>query len=131
MFLFFGSPVRESIALSCINPLTNPSCLIAYASSLRLSPSSASLALALLNGTSVIGRISLGMLSDRFSPWLLASSTLLCTALTVFILWGLLSYTFAGIIVYGIAYGFLASGYQSLWTAFVRPIASESNSIFP
>lgn len=99
---------------------------LAYATSLQLSSSSASLALALLNGASIVGRLGLGILSDRFSPWLLASTTLLCTAFSIFVLWGVLSYTFAGVIVYGIVYGSLASGYSSLWTGFVRPIASKS-----
>lgn len=84
------------------------------------------MALAFLNGGSIAGRIGLGMLSDRFSPWLLASVTLFCTGFSIFVLWGVLSYTFAGIIIYGITYGFLASGWSSLWISFVKPIASKS-----
>ncbi|KAI0801937.1 major facilitator superfamily domain-containing protein [Irpex lacteus] len=103
--------------------------LPAYASSLQLSSSSASLALAFLNGASVVGRLSLGVLSDRFSPWMLATTTLFCTALSVFILWGILSYTFAGLIAYGIVYGCLATGYSSLWTGFVKPIAKDDPTL--
>ncbi|KAI0086445.1 MFS general substrate transporter [Irpex rosettiformis] len=99
--------------------------LSAYASSLHLSSNSASLALAFLNGASVVGRLSMGILSDRFNPWMLASVTLLSTAFSVFVLWGVLSYTFTGIVIYGIAYGCLAGGYSSLWTGFVRPIAKD------
>lgn len=95
---------------------------------MRLSSSSSSLALAFLNGGSIAGRVGLGMLTDHFDPWLLGSATLLCTGFAVFILWGVLSDTFAGIIVYGITYGILASGWSSLWTGFVKRIASESPS---
>lgn len=97
----------------------------AYASSLQISPSSSSLALSLLNGASVVGRLSLGILSDRVDTWLLAFTTLMSSAIAVFVLWGLLSYSFAGILFYGIAYGCLAGGFTSLWTGFTRPVASE------
>lgn len=60
---------------------------------------------------------------------MLATTTLFCTALSVFILWGILSYTFAGLIAYGIVYGCLATGYSSLWTGFVKPIASTPPSL--
>ncbi|KAI0345863.1 MFS general substrate transporter [Trametopsis cervina] len=103
--------------------------LPAYASSMQLNSSSSSLALALLNGASVVGRLGLGVFSDRFSPWPLATSMLLCTAFTIFILWGVLSYTFAGIVAYGIAYGCLAGGFSSLWTGFVRPMAKDDPTI--
>jgi hypothetical protein len=116
-------------SLLCLDILTSTNRISrvhsAYAASLRLSPSSSSLSLAFLNGASIVGRLSLGILSDRFSPWLLASTTLLLTAFAVFVLWGVLSYTFAGIVAYGIVYGCLAGGYSSLWTGFVRPIASK------
>ncbi|GJE99307.1 MFS general substrate transporter [Phanerochaete sordida] len=96
-----------------------------YASSLRLSSRDSSLSLALLNAASLVGRMGSGMLSDTVNPWLIASTTLMLTSLSIFILWGVLSYTFAGVLVYGIAYGCLAGGWTSLWASFLRPIAKD------
>ena len=73
----------------------------------------------------MVGRLSMGTLSDRVSPWLLASATLVLTSLATFVLWGLFSYSLAGVLAYGIVFGSLAGGWSSLWTGFVRPIASE------
>ena len=69
------------------------------------------------------------MLSDYISPWLIASTTLMLSSLSIFILWGLLSYTFAGVLAYGIAYGCLAGGWTSLWASFLRPIASKPYTV--
>lgn len=72
----------------------------------------------------MLGRLSMGVLSDKFDAWALALSTLFLTALATFILWGVLSNSFAGLLAFGIAYGVLAGGWSSLWNGFVRPIAS-------
>lgn len=98
----------------------------AYASSLGLGATASSLSLAFLNGASVVGRLSMGTLSDRYSTWLLASGTLVFTSLATYVLWGVLSYALPGVLAYGIIYGCLAGGWTSLWTGFVRPIASTS-----
>lgn len=66
----------------------------------------------------------MGFLVDKFNPWILASATLLMTSLVTFILWGVLSHSFAGLLAFGIVYGTIASGWTSLWTGFVRPLAS-------
>lgn len=63
-------------------------------------------------------------MSDKLDPWLLGLATLCLTALATFILWGVLSSSFAGLMAFGLAYGILAGGWSSLWTAFVQPIAS-------
>ncbi|KIY65741.1 MFS general substrate transporter [Cylindrobasidium torrendii FP15055 ss-10] len=84
------------------------------------------LTVALLNGAAVVGRVSVGYLSDIFEPWTIAVGTLLSTSVATFILWGLLSKTFAGVIAYGIVYGVLASGWTSLWAGFVRPVAKHN-----
>lgn len=44
-------------------------------------------------------------------------------------LWGVLSTSLWGILVYGIAYGTLAGGWSSLWTGFVRPIAKDDPTL--
>lgn len=68
----------------------------------------------------------MGLLSDHFSPWPLATITLSCCSLATFILWGVAGYAVAGILVYGTCFGILAGGFSSLYTGFVKPIASES-----
>ncbi|KAJ3490665.1 hypothetical protein NLI96_g1266 [Meripilus lineatus] len=83
----------------------------------------------LLNGASLFGRVAIGILSDKVSPWFLAIGTLLCTSLATFVLWGVLSYSLAGIIAYGVVYGGVASSWSSLYTGFVRPIAKDDPSL--
>ena len=68
----------------------------------------------------------MGILSDHVSPWLLGLMTLAATSLSTFVLWGVAGHTVAGVMVFGVTYGMLAGGWSSLWTGFVRPIASES-----
>ncbi|KAJ3549518.1 hypothetical protein NM688_g5169 [Phlebia brevispora] len=98
-----------------------------YATSLGLSASNSSLALALLNGASMVGRLSMGTLSDRFNVWFLAASTLALTCLSTFILWGVLSYSLAGVLAFGVIYGCAAGGWTSMWTALIRPVSSTFN----
>ncbi|KAH7925578.1 MFS general substrate transporter [Leucogyrophana mollusca] len=100
-----------------------------YATALNLSPTNASLTLALLNGASVVGRLGLGVLSDTMNPSALALCSLLITAISIFVLWGVLSNTFAGLIAFGIVYGMIAGGWTSLWTGFVRPFAKDDPTL--
>ncbi|KAK0462091.1 major facilitator superfamily domain-containing protein [Desarmillaria tabescens] len=81
-----------------------------FAHEINLSSTSSSLAVALLNGASLLSRLSLGYLADRLNPWLLALSTLSSTSIATFILWGLLSRNLAGLLSFGITYGVLAGG---------------------
>ncbi|KAJ4000865.1 MFS general substrate transporter [Lentinula boryana] len=99
-----------------------------FASDLNLSSTTSSVALALLNCGSVIGRLATGYLSDKVNPWLLGFSTLASTSAVTFILWGLLSYNLAGLLSFGVAYGFLAGGWTSSWNGFTKPLsASDPN----
>ncbi|KZT28373.1 hypothetical protein NEOLEDRAFT_1154602 [Neolentinus lepideus HHB14362 ss-1] len=59
------------------------------------------------------------------SPWILASSTLICTSIATFILWGVLLHNLTGLLAYGVAYGTLASRWSSLWSGFIWPIACK------
>ncbi|KII90896.1 hypothetical protein PLICRDRAFT_39502 [Plicaturopsis crispa FD-325 SS-3] len=99
--------------------------LTAFAGDLHASKAKSSLTLSLLNGMSVLGGLSMGLLSDKFSAWLLALSTVLATSLITFVLWGVLSHSFAGLLLFSIVYGALAGGWASLWAGFVRPIAMD------
>ncbi|KAH8114499.1 MFS general substrate transporter [Phellopilus nigrolimitatus] len=100
-----------------------------FASDLNLSDTDASLTLALLNGSSVMSRVGMGVLSDKFNPWILALATTFCTSLATFVLWGVLSRGFPGLLAYGIFYGGLAGGWSSLFTGFVKPVAKDNPSL--
>ncbi|CAE6459568.1 unnamed protein product [Rhizoctonia solani] len=99
-----------------------------FAQDMKMSDSQASLALALLNGSSVISRIALGHLSDTFNPWILTTLTLAATSVATFVLWGALVTTIGSLSVYSILFGALAGGFSSLWTGFVRPIAKDDTT---
>ncbi|KAF7314654.1 hypothetical protein MKEN_00939200 [Mycena kentingensis (nom. inval.)] len=96
-----------------------------FATSLNINASTSAIALALLNGGNIVGRLSMGYLSDRVNPWILALSSLLVTSAATFVLWGVLSSSLAGLLAFGIAYGSVAGGWSSLWTGFIRPLAHD------
>ncbi|PBK97305.1 MFS general substrate transporter [Armillaria gallica] len=100
-----------------------------FAHEMNLSSTSSSLTVALLNGASVLGRLSMGYLSDKFNPWFLGMSTLFSTSLATFILWGVLSQSFAGLLAFGAAYGILAGSWTCLWTGFVSPFAKDDHNV--
>ncbi|KAF9260480.1 MFS general substrate transporter [Marasmius fiardii PR-910] len=96
-----------------------------FASALAITPAKASIIVAMLNTASFVGGLLLGWLSDMTSPWPLAIFNLVFTSLTTFILWGVLSTKFSGLLAFGFFYGLLAGGWSSLWSAFVGPMANE------
>ncbi|KAJ7364934.1 major facilitator superfamily domain-containing protein [Mycena albidolilacea] len=96
-----------------------------FANALHISSSNSAVALAMLNAASVVGRVSMGYLSDRLNPWILGLTTLFATSVATFVLWGVLSHSFAGLLAFGIVYGSMAGGWSSLWTGFVRPLATD------
>ncbi|KAK0243884.1 MFS general substrate transporter [Armillaria nabsnona] len=100
-----------------------------FAHAMNLSTTNSSLTVALLNGASVLGRLCMGYLSDKFNLWFLGTSTLFATSLATFVLRGVLSQSLAGLLAFGIAYGILAGGWSSLWTGFVSPIAKDDPSL--
>ncbi|KAL1669918.1 major facilitator superfamily domain-containing protein [Schizophyllum commune] len=100
-----------------------------FASALDLSASKSSLTLALLNGAATFGRLATGLLSDRFEPWGIAVGMLALTAAAAFIFWGILSHTFAGLIMFSVLFGIISSGWTTLWTGFVRPIAKDDPNL--
>ncbi|KAI5886685.1 MFS general substrate transporter [Schizophyllum commune H4-8] len=100
-----------------------------FASALDLSASKSSLTLALLNGAATFGRLATGLLSDRFEPWGIAVGMLALTAAASFIFWGVLSHTFPGLIMFSVLFGIISSGWTTLWTGFVRPIAKDDPNL--
>ncbi|KAJ7646869.1 MFS general substrate transporter [Roridomyces roridus] len=96
-----------------------------FASDLQVSRSNSAVTLSLLNGASVVGRLSMGYLADKFNPWILALTSLFGTSIITFILWGVFSHSLPGLLAFGLAYGSSASGWTSLWTSFIRPLAKD------
>jgi MFS transporter, MCT family, solute carrier family 16 (monocarboxylic acid transporters), member 10 len=84
-------------------------------------------------GCSVISRIGIGFLSDRFSPWLLGFSTLAVASLATFTLWGIFSTSISGLVSYGVVYGTVAGGWSSMWTGLIKRQTDDpgtSNTMF-
>ncbi|KAJ3863778.1 major facilitator superfamily domain-containing protein [Lentinula novae-zelandiae] len=101
-----------------------------FASALNLNSSTVSMALALLNCGSVIGRLTTGYLSDKINPWTLGLSTLASTSAATFILWGVLSYNLAGLLSFSVAYGILAGDlihWHSISVNSFKPQANDPN----
>ncbi|KAJ7160111.1 major facilitator superfamily domain-containing protein [Mycena filopes] len=119
-WLFLAVNTLQSLAYSV--PIVY---LPTFANYLGISRSNSAVTLAMLNAASVVGRLSMGYLSDKFNPWLLALVTLLSTSVATFVLWGVLSHSFGGLLAFGIAYGSVAGSWTSLWTGFVRPVAKD------
>ncbi|GAW06335.1 MFS general substrate transporter [Lentinula edodes] len=91
-----------------------------FASTLNLDSTTSSATLAMFHTGSVIGRLTMGYLSDSSLKqcFILASSTLLATSVTIFVLWGVFSTNLAGLFSFCIIYGLLAGGWPSLWSGF-------------
>lgn len=70
----------------------------------------------------------IGYLSDKMNPWNLGSIILLATSVSTFVLWGVLSYTLAGLLSFSIVYGFVASGWVCVFTAFIDKVSGASTS---
>ncbi|EIN12813.1 MFS general substrate transporter [Punctularia strigosozonata HHB-11173 SS5] len=100
-----------------------------FASDLRLGDSSSALSLALLNGSSVVGRIGIGALSDTMDSWLLAFANLTFTSLVTFVLWGVLAHSLPGLLVFSVAYGTIAGGWSSTWSGFIRPLCKDDPTL--
>ncbi|KAJ7187252.1 MFS general substrate transporter [Mycena filopes] len=100
-----------------------------FANDLRISPNNSAVTLSVLNAAAVLGRLLVGFLSDKLNPWVLALTTLLTASAATFILWGALSHSFAGLLVFSIAYGGVASGWTSVYSGFIKPVAKDDPAL--
>ncbi|TRM63897.1 MFS general substrate transporter [Schizophyllum amplum] len=100
-----------------------------FAGELNLSASKSSLTLTIFNCASACGRLVIGALSDRFDPWALAFGNLLSGCFSAFVLWGVLSRNFAGLMAFSVVYGAFCGGWATLWTGFIRPIAKDDPNL--
>ncbi|KAJ7160123.1 MFS general substrate transporter [Mycena filopes] len=100
-----------------------------FANDLHISSSNSAVTLAMMNAGAVVGRLLIGFLSDKLNPWMLALITLLTTSAATFILWGVLSHSFAGLLTFSIVYGSVASGWTSVYIGFVKPVAKDDPAL--
>lgn len=106
--------------------------LVNYArSALSLSETSATLLLALFNIPGIFSCSFFGYLSDN-KRYQLSATTLmvilsLCSALSVFLLWGLaLQGNATLVILFSLVFGFFASGYSSVWGGVINEMEVEA-----
>ena len=114
----------EYVAVHCHIGNFTDVLLSAFATSLDLSESKASLVLTLTNGAMTLSGFCAGWLSDRVSIWALAVGSLLLSTLATSVVWGVAAASYAGVLAFGVAYGLTAGCWSSMWNWFVRPVAS-------
>ncbi|TFK97079.1 MFS general substrate transporter [Pterulicium gracile] len=98
-----------------------------FATELRVGPTKASVVLTVLNGAACVGQAAIGILSDRYDPWMLAIVNLGITCVATFLVWGVFSYSYTALLIYGLTYGIFAGGWSSLWTGFIGPVAKDDH----
>ncbi|GAA6022973.1 hypothetical protein JCM10207_007735 [Rhodosporidiobolus poonsookiae] len=103
--------------------------LPSFGTSLGLSSTSSSALLASVNGSSVLSRVLLGILSDRTSPHYLGFSTMLFATVAVFLLWGLASTSLAPLLVFSVILGLGAGGWTSLYSAIIKSCVANDPSL--
>ncbi|KAG9311579.1 MFS general substrate transporter [Chiua virens] len=99
-----------------------------FSSALHLDSALSSLAMALLNGSSTAGPVLVGFLSDYFMPWPIASIISVVSLLCTIVFWGAIGDVY-GIMLFCVTYGFVAGGWSTLWTSFIRQIAHQDASL--
>ena len=104
--IFFLEPTLVQVTANTLQALSYfpVSLYIAAFTTSISSPLSATIVLSLFNSSSVIGRVAIGYLSDKYPyPWIMFVS-LLGSGLAAFLLWGFadtLSWVFAFVIIFG------------------------------
>lgn len=92
-----------------------------------MSRSNSALAVALLNGASIVGRLTVGHLSDKGNAWAIAGIMLFITSALTVLLWGLASSNLAGVLAFGVGYGAMAGGWTSTWSGFAKLLIKDDN----
>ncbi|QRV79233.1 major facilitator superfamily transporter [Ceratobasidium sp. AG-Ba] len=95
-----------------------------FASDMNLSVTSGTLVVSLMNASAVPGSIFIGFASDRYDLRIVMLISMLGSSLAVLVLWGLAS-NIALLLLFALAYGFLAGGYSSLWPKFASTVAKD------
>ncbi|KAG8878940.1 hypothetical protein FRB97_002086 [Tulasnella sp. 331] len=100
-----------------------------FAYDLKLSALAGTLALALMNGSSVPGIITAGVMSDRYDLRWCISLASAGPALAVFLVWGFTSHL-AMLLVFSCLYGFLSGGFSCLWPKFISVVSADDPHTF-
>jgi MFS family permease len=95
--------------------------LPSYARALHLPPTTCSLLLAFLNGSSIAGAIVMGHLCDLFPVTFIIALSTLSASLSVFLLWGLSS-SLPSLLLFASLYGLSAGGFSAIWTGMMRAV---------
>ncbi|KAG8932494.1 hypothetical protein FRC03_009421 [Tulasnella sp. 419] len=101
----------------------------AFANDLRLSTTSGTLGLALMNVASVPGLLIVGYMSDKYDLRLAIS---LCTfggSMSVFLIWGFTK-QLATLLVFACAYGFSTGSFSVLWPRFIGVINQDDHHLY-
>ncbi|KAF5381411.1 hypothetical protein D9757_009076 [Collybiopsis confluens] len=101
---------------------------LAFASDLNLTTTSGTLAISLFNGSTAIGLIFLGWLSDYLDVrWAILISSL-GSAISVFFIWGFAK-SLTPLLAFACVYGFLGPAWSALWPRFV--VMSDKDDLDP
>ena len=99
---------------------------LAYASNLlKLSSLRSALLVSVLNMSSVVGTILIGLLTDHLHPTNVILVSALGSALSVFLIWGFALST-PVIYIFALTYGIFAGGYAATWTGCVSEIQRDA-----
>ncbi|KAF8608593.1 MFS general substrate transporter [Ceratobasidium sp. AG-I] len=95
-----------------------------FASDMKLSVTSGTLIVSLMNAAAVPGSIVIGFASDKYDLRAVMLVSMLGSSLAVLLLWGLAS-NLASLLSFALIYGFLAGGFSSLWPKFASTVAKD------
>lgn len=79
-------------------------------------------------GSALISRLTVGALADFLSPYMLASLTLGCSGLAVFLIWGIASTKIAPLMAFSAVFGLLCGGFTSLGSGLAKDLAGNALS---
>ncbi|KAG8935189.1 hypothetical protein FRC01_007422 [Tulasnella sp. 417] len=103
--------------------------LPSFAKDLKLSTTSGTLALALMNATSVPGLIIMGVMSDKFDLRVSISVSTVGSALAILLVWGFTA-ELAPLLFFACLYGFFSSGFISVISTEDPRVHSTLMSLF-
>ncbi|KAG9311573.1 MFS general substrate transporter [Chiua virens] len=96
-----------------------------FCTALHLDSALSSFAMALLNGSHIVGLVSVGYWSDHVTPWPIAFILSLISMLFTTVFLGAIG-NVVGIMLFCATYGFFTGGWSTLWTSFIRQIARQN-----
>ncbi|KAG9006361.1 hypothetical protein FRB94_000825 [Tulasnella sp. JGI-2019a] len=103
--------------------------LPSFANDLKLSTTSGTLALSLMNAFSVPGLILIGGMSDRFDLRLSIFMSTIGSALAILVVWGFAT-RLAPLLVFACLYGFFSGGFSVLWPKFIGVISKDDPHLY-